>query len=242
MKTPINIKRALVTGGTRGIGKAIALRLEQDGFEVLITGRSCPEWMSGHLRIRYVAVDFLDDRSFEAFLVTLEGLPDISVLINNAGIHIPETTINLNDENWIGIHTVNVLRPMQLSRTISRRMLQNGGGWILNISSVAGLISSARSAAYSASKSALLGLTRAMALDLASGGILVNSLCPGTTETDMVEKLLDAETKQRFLNRIPLGRFASPAEVAEAAFFLVSSENTYITGQILVVDGGTVIQ
>lgn len=235
---------AVVTGGNRGIGQAIAQALLTHGAEVLITGTKSgpPEWMIKFPLCQYAELDFLKSNSTARFLSTLEPLPRIDILVNNAGIYIRNLIEITRDEDWAQMLTVNLTGPMQLIRAVAPKMRAQKRGWILNTSSIAACIARPGGAGYSATKAGLLGLTRVAAMELAKEGVLVNALCPGVTQTDMVDRVLTPERKEEFRRESALGRFALPEEIANVALFLVSPLNTYITGQAIVADGGSIIQ
>lgn len=234
---------AWVTGGTRGIGRAIAEGLALGGCEVLITGTgSAPAWLSTNGPIHFARLDLTEPGGVDRFLQVF-GLgrrtPDI--LVNNAGIHHPQGITDLQDSVWEEILGVNLTGAMLLTRHAADKMATRGSGKIVNVASIAGVVSRSGSAAYSASKAGLIGFTRAVALDLAPHGVLVNALCPGTTRTDMIELLSD-EKVRAIQDSIPLGRLGEPGEIATVALFLLSPLNSYITGQTVVVDGGLTTQ
>ena len=234
--------RALVTGGSRGIGRAIVEALVSEGCDVYYTHTGATDAEVNIPKATGVSVNFLDSSSLDQFISqTLSDL-QFDILVNNAGIHIPENIYDFSEESWRSIMTVNLDAAASITKSISKGMVKQAKGWILNVSSVASIVSSPSSAAYSSSKAGLLGLTRAAAIDLGAHGILVNCLSPGTTQTDMVDRLLDESKREKFLERVPLGRFAEPSEIANVALFLVSNENSYITGQNIVVDGATTIR
>jgi 3-oxoacyl-[acyl-carrier protein] reductase len=155
---------------------------------------------------------------------------------------VPQLIYDINNEDWDKVFKVNLYGSMQMMRATTNKMKISAKGKILNISSIAGIISKLGQSAYSASKAALIGLTRSSALDMAPYNILINALCPGPTSTDMVENLLTEDQKKAFIADIPLGRFAHPQEIANFAIFLCSDLNTYITGQTIIVDGGALAQ
>lgn len=236
-------KTAIVTGASRGIGKAIADKLLELNCEVVITSTGeSPDWNKKYQKCLHRQVDFLSQRSVDAFLEEIDSMGNIDVLVNNAGIHIPQAIYDLDDQCWDKILRVNLYGPMQLMRKISKKMKAIKRGKIVNISSIAGLVSKPGSNAYSASKAGLIGLTRASALDLAPYGVLVNALCPGPTQTDLVERVLSQEQRKEIESAIPLKRFAKPEEIANVAVFLCSDLNTYLTGATIVVDGGLTIK
>ncbi|MBU0630373.1 MAG: SDR family oxidoreductase [Candidatus Margulisbacteria bacterium] len=220
-------KKAIVTGGTRGIGKGIADLLSDLGGEVVATGTA--------------QLDLANDKSIVAFI---ENMPDdADILINNAGINLIEPINEMNIGNFERIVKVNLTGCALLIKEVSSRMIKNNiKGKILNLSSIFGIVSKEKRASYSASKTGLIGLTRAAALDLAPHGILVNALCPGFTKTDLTASILSKNDIDLLCKEVPTGRFAEVEEIAKAAAFLCSDLNTYMTGQVLVVDGGFTIQ
>ncbi|MFH1581683.1 MAG: SDR family oxidoreductase [Pseudomonadota bacterium] len=236
-------KTAIVTGGSRGIGQAIAQSFLAQGARVLVSGNEPePAWCRDHNGCDYRTVDLLDERSVEQFMTVIKGFEAIDILVNSAGIHVPKSLFDLTDDDWARVIGVNLLGAMKLMRVTGAKMKQAKKGRILNISSIAGIVSKPTSSAYSASKSGLIGLTRAAALELAPDNVLVNALCPGTTSTDMTKSLLSKDQVKSLEAGVPLGRLAQPEEIAAFALFLCSDMNTYITGQTIVIDGGTIIK
>jgi 3-oxoacyl-[acyl-carrier protein] reductase len=236
-------KTAIVTGGTRGIGKAICEELLNSKCEVIITGtkKQKPAW-SKKDGIEYLQLDLLKQNSIDYFLKRIKGLKGVDILVNNAGINIIESIEDLKKKSWRNIIEVNLEGPMVLCKEVSKLMKKNENGRILNISSIWGVISKEKRVAYSASKTGLIGLTRAMSLDLAPYNILVNSICPGFTMTELTKSTLSDTEIKNLSKDIPLKRFASVEEIAKTAVFLCSDLNTYITGQSIVVDGGFTIR
>lgn len=233
---------AIVTGGTRGIGRAIADGMARLGGRVIVTGtqaRCATELPSAW---EYRQLDFLHEATVAAFLAGLDQVPHIDVLVNNAGINIIEPIDELSEEHWQQVITVNLTGPARLTQYVARRMKAQQAGRIVNISSIWGVHSRAQRNAYSASKTGLLGLTRACALDLAKERVLVNAVCPGFTKTELTDAILSAAEQQDLEARIPLRRFATADEIAKVVLFLGSAANTYVTGQTIVVDGGYTIQ
>lgn len=238
-----NEKFAIITGGNRGIGKAIAETLLRYNAEVLITSTgNKPTWCYKYTKSHHEILDFTAPGSLKAFLSKLASYDRIDILVNNAGIHIPQPVDQIEDEDWVRVIKINLFGPMALIRGVVSRMKLAHRGWIINIGSIAGITSNPGSNAYSASKSGLIGLTRASALDLAPFNILINTLCPGITQTDMVDTILTSTQKDVFKKSIPMRRFANVQEIANMAVFLCSAKNTYITGQAIIVDGGKTIQ
>lgn len=239
MKFDFHNKTAIVTGGSRGIGKAIAEMLLELNCRVIVTSTGdVPAWCEEHAHCIHRVLDFLDEKSIASFLLEVASMDTIDVLVNNAGIHIPQPVYDIDKAAWDRVLKVNLYGPMHVMRAVTPKMKSARKGRILNISSIAGVVSKPGSSAYSASKSGLIGLTRASALDLAPYDVLVNALCPGTTQTDMVETLLTEEQRNEFKMSIPLGRFARVEEIAAFAVFLCSDLNTYATGQVMIIDGG----
>lgn len=236
-------KVAIVTGGSRGIGKAIAESLLRLNCRVIITSTGdVPSWVFGYQNCECKTLNLLQEESISEFAAWIGSLTRIDALVNNAGTHIPQPVGEIDNTDWDNVLRINLYGPMRMVKAVASKMKTAGAGRIVNVSSMSGLVSKPGSCAYSASKSGLIGFTRASALDLAPYSILVNALCPGTTQTDMVETVLSESEKQEFVKSIPLGRFATVEEIANFAVFLCSDLNTYITGQTIVVDGGVTAQ
>jgi 3-oxoacyl-[acyl-carrier protein] reductase len=229
------MKQALVTGGTRGIGAAIATALVEAGHDVIVTGTS----PSGNrpAGCGYLSCDFSDEEAVRA-LAKRVATQGFSILVNNAGINKagPLTTYDATD--FFRVQQVNLFAPFMLCRAIVPGMRKRRFGRIVNITSVFSLVSKVGRSAYSASKFGLYGLSRALALEVAADNILVNCVAPGFVDTDMTRRILGAKGISEVCGSIPLGRLAKPAEIARHVQFLVSEENTYMTGQNIVVDGG----
>ncbi|MEK7689793.1 MAG: SDR family oxidoreductase [Bdellovibrionota bacterium] len=215
--------QALITGGSRGIGEAIAGLFRDRGIEVLAPSRA--------------ELDLSNHASVERWGAGHSAL-GIDILVNNAGINLLNPIETLLDRDWEQMIQVNLTAPMQLIRALSPGMKKAGWGRILNISSVFSLVTREKRAAYSATKSAVNGLTRTVAIELAPSGILVNALGPGYVETELTRKNNSPADLDTIRNSIPLGRLAAPVEIAKLAWFLASEENTYLTGQTIIVDGG----
>ncbi len=235
-------KTAIVTGGTRGIGRAMTELFLECGATVIYTGvHPAPEQpISG---ARYEALDLADKKSVERLCSEVLGvLPRLDILVNNAGIQIRSALEDIRDEDWHRLHTVHLTGPMELMRAAAPRMRSGGWGRVVNIASIWGVISKPTRTSYSAAKTGLIGLTRAAALDLAPDGILVNAVAPGLVNTEMTAASLSPEERRAIMLQIPLGRFADPQEIARVVVSLCSPLNTIITGQTIVVDGGFTIQ
>lgn len=235
-------KRAVVSGASRGIGEAVAKTLLDLGAMVAITSTERPPgWARGYANVSHFVVDFLRQDTVDDFLQKIEAFGPIDVLVNNAGIHWPESIDGVSNQAWEAVFEVNLRGPMQLMRHFCAGMKQRRRGRVVNIASIAGTSCKKDAVAYSSSKLGLVGLTRAAAVDLAPFGVLVNAVSPGTTQTDMVDRILNPDQRRAFIARVPMGRFAKPQEIANAVAFLASDLNGFITGQNLVIDGGTVI-
>jgi len=243
MKIDFSKKTAIVTGGTRGIGKSIVSLLIESGCHVIYTGtKERPK--SPVKNGQYEQLDLSDVKSIDRFVKEVIGkISRIDILINNAGINIIESIDEIKDENWEKVLTVNLTGPMRLIREIAKVMKKNEHeGKILNISSIFGVVSNTKRNSYSASKAGLIGLTRASSLDLAPYNILVNALCPGFTSTELTKSILSSKEIKDLSSQVPLGRFADASEIAKIAVFLCSDLNRYMTGQVLVVDGGFTVK
>lgn len=215
---------ALVTGASRGIGAAIASALAREGAQVLTPSR--------------LEMDLSDPGSIEQYVNSV-GNP-IDILVNNAGINF---LAGLDELDLIALNEtlqINLVAPLQLTRLVAKRMRANRYGRIVNLSSIWSFVSKERRVAYAASKSAINGITRSLALELAPYGVLVNAIAPGYTKTEMTLQNNSPQQIQAISDSIPLQRLAEPGEIAELAAFLCSEKNSYMTGQVLVVDGGYV--
>lgn len=243
MRFDFSGKIAIVTGGTRGIGRCIAELLVESGADVIYTGtKTYPE--QALKQGKYEQLDLMNDQSVSQFTErAIARMSQIDILINNAGINVNESIGEISDEHWDSIIKINLTGAMKILRSVARNMIKSGNrGKIVNISSIWGVISKPKRDAYSAAKTGLIGLTKASALDLAPYGILVNALCPGFVNTELTRRMLLPEEMQKLATEVPLGRFAEVDEVACAAAFLCSGLNTYITGQTIVVDGGFTVR
>ncbi len=228
-------KLALVTGGTRGIGAATAKALRESGHEVIVTGRS-PDGKRP-AGCEYLSCDFSDLRAVEALGEKAAAL-SLTVLINNAGINKVAPLTEYDVEDFVRIQQINIWAPFVLCRAVVPGMCEQGFGRIVNITSIWSVISKAGRSAYSASKFGLFGLTRALALEVAAKNVLVNCVAPGVVDTELTRSVLGEKGIAELVGRIPVGRLANAEEIARLVRFLASEENTYMTGQNVVVDGG----
>lgn len=249
MQTNNQTKVAIVTGGASGIGLAIAEKFVQNKIRTIIIGRDqkkldCAKNKLGEL-CEAVAYDLTDLSGIPKLVSGLtQRFGQIDILVNNAGINMKKDFTEVTDEDFQKIMLTNVTSIFVLSREMVKCMLEkNNGGVIINISSMAAQYGLPKVIAYSASKNAIDGMTKAMAVELSPKGIRVNAIAPGFITTDMTAKALsdDPERMNKAMARTPMGKFGLPADIGDAALFLVSDGAKYITGVILPVDGGNSI-
>jgi 3-oxoacyl-[acyl-carrier protein] reductase len=239
-------KVAMVTGSTRGIGRAIADVLARAGAKVAVIGRDAAraEQAAGEIGhgAKGFACDVTSEASVNGAVAAIEkDLGGIDILVNNAGVTKDNVFLRLSDGDWDVVLEANLKGAFRTIRAASRGMMKKRWGRIINVSSVVGLIGNKGQANYAASKAGLLGLTKSIARELASRGITVNAVAPGFIETDMTAALTP-EQRDALSKQIPLERLGSPEDIAKAVLFLASDDASYITGQVLVVDGGMVMQ
>jgi NAD(P)-dependent dehydrogenase (short-subunit alcohol dehydrogenase family) len=226
---------ALVTGGTRGIGAAIARRLQVDGADVTVTGKTDPGRAPGGYRYR--AVDFTDHAAAEQFAEEVAGW-GVDILVNNAGINKIGPFDAIEPADFERIQAVNVRVPFLLCQAVLPFMRRRRWGRIVNVASVFGVVSAPFRASYSASKFALDGMTAALAAEVAADGILANCVSPGVIDTELTRTVLGDAGIQALVSRVPIGRLGTPEEVAALVAWLVGLENTFVSGQNIVIDGG----
>ena len=234
---------AIVTGGTRGIGKAISIDLKKAGCKVAANYAGNDDAAKEFTKETGITAFKWDVSDFEACQKAVKKIEKeldgvVEILVNNAGITASNKFVNTDDETWERIMRVNATGPFYCCREVIPAMIERRWGRIINIASVAGLNGLPYSAAYSASKHALLGLTRSIALEHASYGITANAICPGWTETDMSREAMNSEGREGIIASIPLGRIGKPEDPAAAACFLLSDLAQFITGSTITVDGG----
>ncbi len=239
------MRTALVTGGSRGIGAAVAGRLARDGFDVVLTYVSKPDAAAAVAdaitaeggSARALALDTSDPAAVAAFFAEHLKDADLHVLVNNAGITRDGLLVRMKDEDFAAVIRVNLIGAFTCLREAAKIMMKRRAGRIVNITSVVGQSGNAGQANYAAAKAGLIGLTKSAALELASRGVTVNAVAPGFVETDMTAGLPDA-VKTSFHERIPLKRACAPSEIAAAVAYLASDEAAYVTGQVLGINGG----
>jgi 3-oxoacyl-[acyl-carrier protein] reductase len=235
---------AVVTGGSRGIGRAIAVELGRAGATVAVVARtleSAGKAADAFEEGRPFACDVVDPVQCADLVKAVEGeLGPIDILVNNAGITRDNILLRLKDEDWDAVLDTNLRGAFNTTRAAARGMMKRRTGRIINIASVVGLTGNRGQANYAASKAGLIGFTKSVAQELAARGVLANVVAPGFIETDMTAELPE-EARESLFGRIPLGRFGTPEDVAGAVRFLAGPAATYITGQVVVVDGGMVM-
>jgi len=239
---------ALVTGASRGLGKAIALALAQEGASIAAVARSEDTLKETLEAVRAAggvaepfALDVADGVAVEAAVEKITArFEHIDILVNNAGVTRDGLLARMTSEAWDTVINTNLKGAFNLTKPVGRLMVKQRAGRIINISSVIGLMGNAGQANYAASKAGLIGFTKSVAREFASRGITCNVICPGFIETDMT-KNLGEDLRKKLLDRIPLQRLGQPEDVAGVAAFLCSPAASYMTGQILTVDGGMVM-
>jgi len=242
LKISLNNKIVVITGGTRGIGASMVENFYKAGANIITTGTNINEVEKlnsnrKNKKIKYYQLDLTSKKSTEKFLDEIIKLKKIDILVNNAGINKIESISKIKLDDWDKINEVNLRGPFILTRAITKIMKKQKQGRILNISSIFGVNSKAKRAAYSATKWGLVGFTKAAALDLSKYNILVNSLSPGFVNTEILDTV-DEKRLSLMQEKIPLGRMGTVDEIASAVYFLASEESSYITGQVLHVNGG----
>ena len=234
------MKSVLITGVSRGIGLSIAKEFIQNDYFVFGTSRSKFD-LSKALEsnnCKHLIVDVNDRDAIASIMKDIPGENNtLDCLVNNAGITADQLFIRMKDSEWDDVINTNLTGIFNITKPISKMMLKQKSGSIINISSVSGLMGNAGQVNYSSSKSALLGFTKSLAKELAPRGITVNCICPGFIESDMTNEL-SSDQRDQVLSQIPLGNFGSDTDIAKLTVFLSSDNANYITGQSISVDGG----
>lgn len=237
---------AIITGGTAGIGKAIAFEFARQGAQVAIFGTNVERGQQivqeiGPEKAFFYQVNVGKTKEVdEAIKQVQEKQGPVDILVNNAGVTRDQLMLKMTEEDWDNVMETNVKSCYNTCKALTRQMLKSRKGVIINISSVVGLTGNAGQSNYAASKAAMIGFTKALAKELASRNIRVNCIAPGFIDTKMTEAMTEQQ-RQATLSSIPMERMGAPADIANAAVFLASPLASYITGQVLTVDGGMVM-
>ncbi len=246
-KMELNKKIALITGSARGIGKTIAEKFQEQGATIVITDineqtlDAAVEELKQNGEVFGIKMNVAEAGSVqEAVGAVVEKYGRIDILVNNAGITKDGMMSRMEEAEFDSVIAVNLKGTFNATKSVSQYMLKQRSGNIINISSVVGIIGNVGQANYSASKAGIIGLTKTSAKEFAKRGIRVNAIAPGFIKTDMTDQLSD-DAKKALYSNIPLGRLGLPDDIANAAVFLASDNAGYITGQVLVVDGGMVM-
>jgi 3-oxoacyl-[acyl-carrier protein] reductase len=238
MKIDYKGQTVLVTGATRGIGLQVSTELRKLGANLILTGTNKSEidFLNKNKK-EFYHVDFLDDKSTENFINYISEIK-IDVLINNAGINRIDFLEEVDNNDWKDVLKVNLSAPYLIMKTVSKNMIKNEYGRIINISSIWGIRGKEKRVCYSTSKAGLVGLTLSSAAELAKYNVLVNSISPGFTLTDLTKKILGDEGMKELSEEIPMRRMAETSEISKVILFMASELNTYMSGQNIIVDGG----
>ncbi|MCS7244565.1 MAG: 3-oxoacyl-[acyl-carrier-protein] reductase [candidate division WOR-3 bacterium] len=242
------MKTAIITGASKGIGKAIAYKFAQNNYNLGLIARS--ETLLNEIKedlkksygieVLIYIVDVSDYKKAEEVVDDFyKRFSRIDVLVNNAGITDDKFLVRISESDWDNIISVNLKSVFNYCKFVSKYMIKQRSGVIVNISSISGIVGNAGQTSYASTKSAIIGFTKSLAKELGSRNVRVNAIAPGFILTDMTEKLSE-EIKNSYLDRISLKRFGTPEEIANVVYFLCSDDASYITGQVLVVDGGMI--
>ncbi len=240
-------KTALITGGTMGIGSAIAKQFHLAGANLILTGVESQESIDklndevrnkGIDNIKYLRADFTDDKFIARFLKVLDDIDKIDICVNNAGTNRNNLIDEIITEDYDLLMQINLRAPFLITRYLSSRMKKNGYGRIINIASIWSVKSRPGRTAYTITKSGIVGLTKTSSIELAPYNVLVNAVSPGFTMTELTMKTLPEKEFNELKSIVPIKRFAKPEEIAKTVLFLASDLNTYITGQNVIIDGG----
>jgi len=241
-------KVAVVTGAARGIGQAIARKLAQEGADIVICDLQA-EWLAETAGIVEglgrkalpLAVDVGDGDAVNACIAeVVKVFGKVDIMVNNAGITKDTLLVRMSDEDWDAVLRVNLKGTFLFSRAVAKHMMKQRSGAIVNIASISGIIGTAGQANYAASKAGVIALTKSTANELAARGVRANAIAPGFISSKMTDALSE-DVRNQYLSRIPLGRFGTVEDIANAVVFLASEQSSYLTGQTLNVNGGMVM-
>jgi 3-oxoacyl-[acyl-carrier protein] reductase len=246
MKICFNNKTVLITGATRGIGKTLSEYMYNAGANLILTGTKQQEidklnaenQKKEIFNIKYLQADFSNSDSINLFLIKLEEFEYIDVCINNAGVNIINDFIDTSIEDFDRINDINLNVPYKILKVVGPKMLKNNYGRVVNVASIWSVVTRQSRSMYTTTKSALVGLTKAIATEWASNNIMVNAVSPGFTMTELTKKTNSIEQIEAITKIIPAQRMAEAIEIARVIAFLCSDLNTYLTGQNIVIDGG----
>ena len=242
-------KVALVTGAARGIGQAIAKKLAQEGCDVALCDLKA-EWLAETVgliegvgrKVKCFEADVSNSASVDAVVEgAIKEFGKLDVLVNNAGITKDTLMIRMSEQDWDAVLSVNLKGTFLFTKAVSRPMMKQRSGAIVNVASIIGLIGNAGQCNYAASKAGVIALTKSAARELASRNVRVNAVAPGFIQTRMTE-VLPEEVRKKMLDAIPMGRFGQPEDVANVVLFLAGDQSSYMTGQVLPICGGMVMQ
>lgn len=246
MKLDFSNRTVLITGATRGIGKSIADVLYSLGGNLILTGTNKNEitqlnndiLKNNTLNRKFIQVDFSCEESTAIFLAELNKIPKIDVCINNAGVNKIDNFNDTSIEDYDWLHSINLKAPYQILKVVGPKMISNNYGRIVNIASIWSVVTRPGRSLYTMTKSALVGLTTTLAIEWASQNVLINSVSPGFTLTELTKTTNTPQQLSEIEKLIPVQRIADPIEIARVVAFLCSDFNTYLTGQNIIVDGG----
>lgn len=246
MKFDFSNRTVLITGATRGIGKSIADVLYSSGANLILTGTNKIEITrlnneiskTDILNKKFIQVDFSCEETTEIFLSELDKIPKIDVCINNAGVNIVKNFNDTSIEDYDWVHSINLKAPYQILKVVGPKMISNNYGRIVNIASIWSVVTRPGRSIYTMTKNALVGLTKTLAIEWASQNVLVNSVSPGFTLSELTKTTNTSQQLSEIEKLIPAQRMADPIEIAIVVAFLCSNLNTYLTGQNIIVDGG----
>ena len=243
MKIDFTNQKILITGGTGNLGNEIIDLLLKNNAVIYATStnRNFVQKFNQNNKndnIHYYELDFTKQNTIKNFVNKINKIKDIDILINNAGINILDSINEIKIKDWKDIHNINLTGPFLIMNTISKMMIKNKKGNILNIASIFGSVGKEKRSSYSSSKWGLIGLSKSASLDLAKYNIIVNSLSPGVIDSKLTRKILGVNGIKKIKKLIPLGRLSTTKEISHIILFLISNKNTYLTGQNVIVDGG----